>query len=82
MLTYLYFNAHDLAYHQPGGGLEGRIRPDLVNREQFLGSAKIVTALIALILAVFAFRGGPRWMARLSLIVGVLGLVIATTILI
>ena len=74
-LTYLYINAHDVAYHQSGRGPDHQLQPDLVNHEQLLSNARVVPALIALILAVVAFRGGPRWMAWLSLVVGVLGLV-------
>jgi len=73
-LTYLYLNAHDLAYHRPGRGPDNQLQPDLVNHEQFISSARVVTALIALILATVAFRVGPRRMAWFSLIVGVLGL--------
>ena len=73
-LSYLYLDAHNLAYHQRGESLEYHL-PDLVQHEELLGSARIVTALIAVILAVIAFRGGPRWMAWLSLIIGLLGFV-------
>ena len=77
-LTYLYINAHDLAYHQPGRGPDHQLKPDLVNHEELLSSARVVAVLIALILAVAAFRVGPRWMAWFSLVVGVLGLVSIT----
>ena len=77
-LSYLYINAHDLAYHRAGRGPDNQLQPDLVNHEQFLSNARLVIALIALILAVVAFRVGPRWMAWFSLIVGVLGLVSIT----
>jgi 1,4-dihydroxy-2-naphthoate octaprenyltransferase len=73
-LNSLYLNAHDLAYHQPSAGPEYQLNPELVNHEQLLSSARIVTAFIALILAAIAFRVGPRWMAWLSLIIGALGM--------
>jgi len=37
-LTFLYLNAHDMAYHQSGVGPEYQLQPDLVHREELLGS--------------------------------------------
>ena len=77
-LTFLYLNAHDVAYHQPGRSIEYQLQPDLVHNERLLSSLRVVAALIAVILAAFAFRAGPRLMAWLSLIIGVLALVSIT----
>jgi hypothetical protein len=74
-LTHLYVNAHELAYHQPGQRLDVPLRSDLVDSAAFLSAARLVPALTALILAMVAFRGGPRWLAWLSLIISVLVMV-------
>ena len=62
-LTFLYLNAHGVAYHRPGGSPEYQLQPDLVHNEQLLGSLRIVAAFMAVILAAFAFRAGSRLMA-------------------
>ena len=71
-MAHLYINAHVLAFHRLNSDSNHRLQPGLLNHAQLLSNARVVTTLIAVILALVALRVGPRWMAMSSLIVGVL----------